>query len=199
MRRPASSFDNDTSDRFVGYHLRAMANLFEKLFGVTVTSAPVSEVDTDTVRRIARKLEDLPPERARFLAAFSFVLARVANADRVISEEETRRMVEIVGEFGALPEEQAVLAVEIAKAQERVFGGTEGFLVTRQFNQLASRDEKERLLHCLFAVSAADDSISLAEENEVRRIATEFGFSHADFSRVRSDYNDKRSILKKLP
>lgn len=176
-----------------------MAGWLERLFGIAVTSAPAAEMDTDTVRRIARQLEDLPPERARFVAALSFVLARVANADRVISEEETRRMEEIVAAFAGLPAEQAVLAVEIAKAQERLFGGTEGFVVTRQFNQLASRDEKERLLHCLFAVCAADDTISLVEENEVRRIATELGFTHAEFSRVRSAYNDKRSILRGVP
>lgn len=176
-----------------------MAGLLEKLFGIAVTSAPAAEMDTETVRRIARQLEGLPPDRARFVAALAFVLARVANADRVITEEETRRMEEIVATFGGLPPEQAVLAVEVAKAQERLFGGTEGFVVTRQFNDLASREEKERLLHCLFAVSAADDTITLAEENEIRRIATELGFTHAEYSQVRSTYNDKRSILKGLP
>jgi len=38
--------------------------------------------DTKTVRKIVRKLEALPPERARYLAAFAYVLTRVANADR---------------------------------------------------------------------------------------------------------------------
>jgi hypothetical protein len=37
--------------------------------------------DTDTVRRIVGELEALPPEDARYVAAFAFILARVAHAD----------------------------------------------------------------------------------------------------------------------
>ena len=37
--------------------------------------------DTETVRAIVRELEALPPERARYVAAFAFILARVAHAD----------------------------------------------------------------------------------------------------------------------
>ncbi len=176
-----------------------MVKFLQSLLGISVTATSERELDTDTVRRIARRLEELPPDRARFLAAFSFILARVANADRMISQEESRRMEEIVAEFGGVGEEQAVLVVELAKSQERLFGGTEGFLVTRQFNRLATPAEKEQLLHCLFAVSAADDTITLDEENEIRRIATELGFSHTEFSRVRSTYNEKRRILQNLP
>jgi len=176
-----------------------VVKFLQSLLGISVTATSERELDTETVRRIARRLEELPPDRARFLAAFAFILARVANADRTISQEESRRMEEIVAEFAGVGEEQAVLVVELAKSQERLFGGTEGFLVTRQFNQLATRAEKEQLLHCLFAVSAADDTITLDEENEIRRIATLLGFSHAEFSRVRSTYNEKRRILQSVP
>ena len=37
--------------------------------------------DTDTVRRIVGELERMNPDRARFLAAFAYVLSRVASAD----------------------------------------------------------------------------------------------------------------------
>jgi len=151
------------------------------------------------VRRIVAELEAMEPGRARWIAAFAFVLARVANADQSISPEETRRMEQAVVEYGGLPEEQAVLAVQIAKSQQRLSGGTENFLVTRELGQIADRAEKERVLHCLFAVSAADDEITLNEENAIRQVATELGFSHREFSAVRSAYNDKRSVLKNLP
>ena len=59
-----------------------------------------------------------------------------------------------------------------------------------------SLEQKERLIHCLFEVSAADKSISLVEENEVRRIAEELQLDHREFSVIRSQYNTKRSILK---
>ena len=96
-------------------------------------------------------------------------------------------------------EAQAVLVVEIAKSQNRLFGGTENFLVTREFAEISTPDQRQELLDCLFAVSAADDSISIVEEEQVRQIATELGFSHAEYIAARSAYSDKRDVLKDLP
>jgi uncharacterized tellurite resistance protein B-like protein len=152
--------------------------------------------DTETVRRIVGKLEEMEPERARYVAAFSYILSRVAHADRNISEEETRSMEEIVSRLGHLPEEQAVLVVQIAKSQSRLFGGTENFLVTREFAEMATEQQKHELLDCLFAVSAADDSVSSVEETQIRQIASELGLSHREYVNARLAYSDKREILK---
>ena len=62
-----------------------------------------------------------------------------------------------------LAEAQAVLAVQIAKSQQLLKGGTENYLVTREFNKISDREQKEKLLHCLFEISAADESISLIQ------------------------------------
>ena len=173
-----------------------MKNFFSQLFGLedVPQSDPVS--DTETVRRIVREIDRLEPAQGRYIAAFAFVLSRVANADMEISEDETRRMEEVVREVGGLEEAQAVLVVQIAKSQQSLLGGTENYLVTREFNKIATREQKERLLHCLFEVSAADDEISLVEENEVRKIAEELRFDHQEFSTIRSRYNEKRRILR---
>src|SRR5262245_13941079 len=96
--------------------------------------------DTDTVRRIVSELDKLDPGRARFLAAFAYVLSRVAGADQHVSDIETAKMIELVQRFGHLSEAQSVLVVEIAKSQNRLFGGTENFLVTREFREIASED-----------------------------------------------------------
>lgn len=154
--------------------------------------------DTETVRRIVGELRALAPERARYIAAFAFILARAANADLEISAEETARMERILQEVGHLPEAQAVLAVEIAKSQSRLSGGTENFLVTREFREVATREQCRELLDCLFAVSAADDSISSAEESQLRQIASELGFSLSEYVEVRSAWNDKRDLLRGL-
>ena len=47
--------------------------------------------DTVTMRRIAAKLASFLPEQARYLAAFAYILGRVAHADSLFSEEETRK------------------------------------------------------------------------------------------------------------
>ena len=156
-----------------------------------------ASAETDTVRKIVAELDDLPEDRARFVAAFAFILSRVAHADLDISNEETRAMEQIVIERGGLPEEQAIIVVQMAKTQNLLFGGTENYLVAKEFNRLATRDQKLSMLHCLFAVGAADDSISTTENNVVRQIAEELELEHADFIAVRSQFREQLAVLKK--
>lgn len=153
--------------------------------------------DTETVRKIAAELDALGPARARHVAAFAYLLSRVANADREISEEETREMERIVQEEAGLPEAQAVLVVHMAKTQNALFGGVDNFLVTREFRTIASREEKLSLLRCLFAVSAADRSISSVEDGTIRQIASELMLEHADFIAVKSAYREHLAVLRK--
>ena len=153
--------------------------------------------DTDTVRRIVAELDELPPERARFLAAFAYVLSRVAGADRHFSEVETSVMTDVLRRVGHLPDAQALLVVEIAKSQNRLFGGTENFLVTREFREVASDVEREDLLRCLFAVAVADDAMSAEEEAQIGQIAGELGFARDEFLKLRLAYSDKRTVLRR--
>ncbi len=90
-----------------------------------VERPPAPPSETETVRRIVGELESLPPDRARHLAGFAYTLGRAANSDGDISDDETALMEKIVIEHGRIPEAQAILVVEIAKQQERLFGGTE--------------------------------------------------------------------------
>ena len=163
-------------------------------------SAPEQATDqggeTETVRKIVAELDHLPEDKARFVAAFAFMLSRVAHADLDISDDETRSMEQIVIEQGGLPEQQAIIVVQMAKTQNLLFGGTENYLVAKEFNRLASREEKLSMLHCLFAVGAADDSISTTENNVVRQIADELDLEHADFIAVRSRFRQHLAVLK---
>jgi uncharacterized tellurite resistance protein B-like protein len=158
-----------------------------------------SKAETETVRKIVETLDHLEPERARYVAAFAYILSRVANADMSISKAETHEMERIVMERSGLPEEQAIIVVQMAKTRNAAFGATDNFLVTREFNRIASADQKLRLLHCLFAVSAAEGSISAAEDSEIRQIASELQLQHRDFISVRSAYRDRLAVLKDLP
>ena len=75
---------------------------------------------------------------------------------------------------------------------------TENFQVTRELKRLATREQCAQLLDCLFAVSAADDSISGAEESQIRQIAEELGFTHREYVEIRSTYNAQRSVIRRL-
>lgn len=154
------------------------------------------ERDTQTVQRIIDELQRLDPDRARYLAAFAYVLGRVAHADQHVSDEEVAVMTTFVRELGHLPEAQAVLVVQIAQSQNALFGGTEDFLVTRQFKEMSTPEQRMELLDCLFAVSAADDSISAVEDSRIRQIASELRIDHAAFVKARAAYSDKRDVIK---
>jgi uncharacterized tellurite resistance protein B-like protein len=153
--------------------------------------------ETDTVRKITRALDQLEPEKAKFVAAFAYMLSRAARADLKIDIRETETMERIVMEHGQLPEEQAIIAVQIAKSQNILFGGTENYLVSREFGELTSLPQKLALLDCLFAVAAADESISTVEDNEISQIADELRVEHGDFIRVRSRYREFLAVLRK--
>jgi uncharacterized tellurite resistance protein B-like protein len=162
---------------------------------------PEPQLDAETgstaIRKITDALGQMEPEKARYVASFAYILGRVANADLNISDEETREMERLVEGMAGLPEEQAILVVQIAKAQNTMFGATDGFSVTEAFSQTATRAQKLALLNCLFAVSSSDHSISQVEDNEVRKISAELRLDHGDFIAARSLYLQHLQVLKK--
>ena len=106
-------------------------------------------------------------------------------------------MEHIVVKGASLPTEQAILVVQIAKSKNRLFGGTESYLVTREYNKIASRPQKLALLRCLYAVCAADRSISVQEDNEIRQISRELHLDHRNFINIRREFRDHLAVLKK--
>ena len=164
-----------------------------RFLGLGGSSEQSERRETQTVRRIADQLDRLPPEQAKYLASFSFVLARVAHADLEIDASELTEMERIVRTIARLSEAEAALVVQIAKSQAQHLGGTENYVVTREFRQLASREQRAELLQCVYAVAAADGSISNVESSEILSIAEELGFTRPEANALRSAYRDKLS------
>ena len=156
------------------------------------------ERETETVRRIARELGELEPERRRFLAGYAYVLGRAAHADLHISDDETNLMERIVTEIGELPEAQAVLVVEIAKHQTELYGGTEDYLVTREFAARSSEEQRHAVVRAAFAVVAADHEITSVEYAELTAIATELGLNRAELNVIRNEYKDQLSAIQHM-
>ena len=122
--------------------------------------------DTATVRRIVARLEAMPPEQARLIASAAYTLARAAHADLEISDEETAAIERELQRDGALDEATAVLVTEMAKLQAKTVGGTEDYVVTREFKALATPEQRLDVLRACFAIGAASGTIS-AEETAV--------------------------------
>lgn len=158
-----------------------------------------ADSEPKSVRSIVKSLEALDPERARYIAAFAYMLCRVARTDLSISEQEADEMERLVVERGGLTPDQALLVLQIARSQEQLFGGTESFLVAREFNKIATRDQKLGLLDCLYAVSAADQSISTLEDNEIVRICAELQLPREEVVAARGRFREYLAVLKGMP
>jgi uncharacterized tellurite resistance protein B-like protein len=140
------------------------------------------------LRETLEALDHLDPKRARFLAAFAYLLGRVAHADQRVSAEETAAMEALVREHGQLSQDQAMVVVQLAKTSNLLFGGTANFLVAREFSTLATYDQKLALMRCLFALAVTDEDISMAEESEIHRIANELRIDHPDLVALRVEH-----------
>ena len=158
-----------------------------------------AETGDDGLGAVERALDGMTPAHARFIACFAYILTRAARADHHISEDELRAMEGLVERRAGLSAEDARLVVAIAKAHAHRAGGTEDFLVTREFNAVASRDQKMALLDCLFAVTSSDSEIVTAEDNEIRRIANELKLEHADYITARRAHLQHLAVLRREP
>jgi uncharacterized tellurite resistance protein B-like protein len=185
-------------------------SLFRRVLGLDAPASPDLPVDphaplpptpvgeTASVRRIEARLTALPPARARFVAAFAYMLGRAANADLEITDVEADEMRRIVAEVGGLDPEAAGLVVDLARAQARNFGATEDYLVSREFKAISTMEDRERLLRCCLLVMAADDDVDAEEAWLVNRMAEELDIERPDLNRIRAEFHDRLSGVKEV-
>ena len=157
-----------------------------------------SSADTDTVRRIIGQLELLDVDERRYLAGFAYILARAAHSDLDIAADESTLMEQIVSGIGGLSESQAVLVVEIAKHQSVLYGGTEDFLVTREFASRATNEQKRKVVEACFAVVAADHQITADEYAEMTQIAGELDLTREELNVIRREYRDQLAAIQRM-
>ena len=153
---------------------------------------------TSSVQLIAAQLAGFEQGRARFLAAFAYILARVAHADMRIERAEIEEMEHSVRGLAELPEREAAVVVELAISRADEVGGTDDYLVTREFRKLTDRATRARLMRALLAVAAADDSIGSEESREIRSIGEELGFTRPEINGLRLEWRDKLAEFSKL-
>jgi uncharacterized tellurite resistance protein B-like protein len=164
-------------------------SLLQRFLGIGSGS---NEPDTQsrTVRRITAELAGMPEEQSHYLAAFAYVLARVAHADLKIEEAEVQAMIRATSALADLDEQQARLVVDLAREGAQEMGGSENFLVTREFRRVSTREQRIALVECLFAVSAADGTISTTENAEVVAIGEELGLDRSEVVALRSGWKE---------
>lgn len=181
--------------RFFGRNDKADDGIVER-----PAPAPVSDGagDTVTVRRIVAKLEAMPPDQARFLAAAAYTLARAANADMDISDEETAAIEKELQGHESIDEATAVLVTEMAKLQAKTVGATEDYVVTREFKALSDDGQRLVVMRACFAVMAANGTISAEETAVINEIAEELDIDDAALNVIRADYHEQFSAVQQV-
>ncbi len=181
-------------------------SLFRRMLGLPepspaaagIVPPPGSPAETATVRRIVAEVNALPPERARILAAAAYVLTRVANADMVVSDEEIAYIEQTLTEESGLTQAEAVIVVEVARQQARLFGSTEDYLVTREYLGVSTPKERLELLRACFMAAAADDQITAAESATLDQIANELQIEAHDLSALRAEFSERFTAVQAL-
>ncbi len=173
-------------------------SLLKRFLGLD-TGEDDSVPESPALARIIEVLGGLPHERAHYLAAFACVLARVAHADLKIEDSEVDAMVRATASLGNLGEDESKLVVEIAQAHSRDEGGTANYLVTREFRDISNKEQQIGLIECLYAVSAADGSVSTTESSEVLKIAGELGLTRKETNAIKAGWKDHLAEFQGMP
>jgi uncharacterized tellurite resistance protein B-like protein len=154
--------------------------------------------DPESLLEIEARLEVLPAEEARFISAFAYLLARIAGVDLRTESVERDVIAQRLEDFAEIDTALSVLLTETAIHAASSYSATDDHLVARAFRDMSGRAERLKLLRCLFAVAAADDSITTKEDNEIFEIAEAIGVDHSDVIGLRSNYKELLASMKPL-
>jgi uncharacterized tellurite resistance protein B-like protein len=148
---------------------------------------------------IAAHLDNLPSEEARFVAAFAYLLARIAGADLRTDDTEREAMAHRLETFAEIDADLATLLSKTAIAAAATHSASDDHLVARAFRNMSAQPERIRLLRCLYAVAAADEIITTLEDNEIFEVANAIGVQRSDVVALRFEFKEHLGALKALP
>lgn len=135
------------------------------------------------IRTSLRDLHELDPEVSRFTDAVAVTLTRVADADQAISDDETRSIEKALREAGPLPEDLAVLVVELARSRREIGGCSQVTETSRHLRLKVTPEQRRHLLEWLLEVATADGSLCPAEQQVIQQIAAELGLDRSEIER----------------
>ncbi|MFI5076649.1 MAG: TerB family tellurite resistance protein [Vicinamibacteria bacterium] len=161
------------------------------------------DVDVDEGKPVVQALDALevalslvPPDQARRVAAFAYLLSRGAPAGPHGTHPQRAGVVSRQVDRAHLAPEQAAIVIGLATSKIVHVRGTEDYLVSREVAARATIEEKRALIDGLYAVCAADGLISTIEDNDVRRVASEIDLEHHDVVDIRARYRQSLGVLK---
>jgi len=93
---------------------------------------------------------------------------------------------------------EAALVVETAKLQALATGGTDDYLVTREFRAVSTTEQRLDILRACFAVAAINGSIDAAASFTVDEIALELDLEPPALAKLRGEFADRFSAVQEM-
>lgn len=134
---------------------------------------------------LKRRLNDselelnIPEVELRKLCLAGGLMARVAHADKQISQEEMDSIMEAIVDGWELSEDEARFVAEVALSE--IGPDMDYHRLTRGFFTMTSEEERTKFLEILFKVAAAHEGASAEEIEEIRAIANGLRLTHKHF------------------
>lgn len=107
------------------------------------------------------------------------LMAKVAQTDHKVTDEEFATMEAALQEKWSVARETAVFITEVAVAE--ITAAQDVFRMYREFSTMTTEDERIRFVEALFAVAAADGDVSFDETEEIRTISRGLNLYHHQF------------------
>jgi uncharacterized tellurite resistance protein B-like protein len=122
-------------------------------------------------------------EEARTLSLAGALMAYIIHIDECVRPEERGTLERILREVWGIGEAAATMMAEVALSE--VARGMDVFQLTSAFADRVPVEERTRLIDALFAVAAADGTLSGAETSEISRINQGIRLTHDQFVAAR--------------
>ena len=190
---------NDISTGFFGFLNQLMGGAISRR-SAAVINAPNREEHLDAfiknkvyysvMRRLQAEGKDLKlsNEELRKLSLAGGLMARIAHADEVVTDEEKATMAQLLQEAWSVSNEAATLVAEIAVSE--VNQDIDYFRLSRQFANQTHIDERVAFVDALYEIAAANGNTSPEKRAEVKNVAHSLNVTQTHLSRYRTKKSD---------
>ena len=86
----------------------------------------------------------------------------------------------------------------MAKLQAKTVGGTEDYVVTREFKALASETQRLDVMRACFTIGAVNGTISAEETAVLSQIAGELDIDAPALNAIRAEHHDRLSSVQEV-
>lgn len=182
-------------ERVRSVHCHAVS-LIDAIKGLLDSNASPASAADPLREAVAAHMTDATEATQAIVTAVAGLLAAVAFADQEYSPAEERHVREELGRIHGLEASgvDAICAVLSEGIGRVVSAGDQRWV--RDLRSHTERAQRVEVLEVLLDLAAADDELSMAETNYLRRLATALGLEQSDYNAAQAQHREKLGALK---